>query len=101
MMYPIILPIYHSSENAKLGDYIYPGWVDVLLAIAIMAVVLGILLLLLSCILDFCFYIDCETMFKVSLFSLLSGAMLIIITLVCFFCTATPVDVSCILGGAL
>lgn len=91
MMYPIILPIYHSSGSG-LSNYTYPHWVELLMFSSFMAVVVGLITLIAVLLADTCFDIDIDVLFKMSIFVTFTGAIFMLVGLVCMMLTGQPIE---------
>lgn len=88
MFYPIVIPYNTGSDDV----YSFPTPVAIMAYGGLIFVAVGLAMLLVAAILDTCFEIDCDRLFKVSTFCVLGGAILLIIALPLMLITGVKVE---------
>lgn len=88
MFYPIFIP--HNTESDAV--YSFPTPVVIMAYGGLIFAVAGIVMLLVTMILDTCFEIDCDRLLKASTFCALGGAILLIIALPLMQITGVKVE---------
>ena len=88
MFYPIFIP--HNTGNDAV--YSFPTPVAIMAYGGLIFTAVGLVMLLVIMILDTCFEIDCDRLFKVSTFCTLGGAILLIIALPLMLITGVKVE---------
>ena len=88
MFYPIFIPLNTGNDAV----YSFPTPVAIMAYGGLFFVAVGLVMLLVTVILDTCFEIDCDRLFKVSTFCALGGAILLIIALPLMLITGVKVE---------